>query len=328
MGYDIDPTTPGDNDIVSQYPGNERTNRSTLQDLLGDDHDEGASGSGKHKKVTLKEQGADPTPGASEASLYTKDHGGQPELFFREESSGDIIQITEAGFLYGVLSLLAGSPAAARLLAANLLLTNAIYIQARDNADSEYLDLLQLDAGDFLNVGDAANGSIQKLLLKVAADVANPETKFVVNYGAGDKQIYHEGNKGDADTVDGLHKTGLLTYEVATPLFFESAETVLGGSSTQTTIAHGLGAVPRLWQVVMRCKVVDNNYAVNDEVCISGGSLDPGLAISRGLICYANATNVVIRRGAGNINIPDTAGTWDWQPVTTARWRYVVRAWK
>lgn len=40
-----------------------------------------------------------PTVAASEGALYTKDTSGQPELFFREESDGDEVQITTAGAL-------------------------------------------------------------------------------------------------------------------------------------------------------------------------------------------------------------------------------------
>ena len=42
-------------------------------------------------------EGSAPTTAAGEGSLYTKDSGTQPELFFREESSGDEVQITENG---------------------------------------------------------------------------------------------------------------------------------------------------------------------------------------------------------------------------------------
>lgn len=40
-----------------------------------------------------------PSTAASEGALYTKDTSGQPELFFREESSGDEVQITTSGIL-------------------------------------------------------------------------------------------------------------------------------------------------------------------------------------------------------------------------------------
>ena len=50
------------------------------------------------KAIALTETTA-PTTAASEGAIYTKDTSGQPELFFREESSGDEVQITSAGSL-------------------------------------------------------------------------------------------------------------------------------------------------------------------------------------------------------------------------------------
>lgn len=44
-----------------------------------------------------------PTTAASEGALYTKDTSGQPELFFREESSGDEVQITSDGVINGYI---------------------------------------------------------------------------------------------------------------------------------------------------------------------------------------------------------------------------------
>lgn len=38
-----------------------------------------------------------PTTAAGEGALYTKDTGGQPELFYREESDGDEVQLTSGG---------------------------------------------------------------------------------------------------------------------------------------------------------------------------------------------------------------------------------------
>lgn len=40
-----------------------------------------------------------PTTAASQGALYTKDTSGQPELFYREESNGDEVQMTNGGFL-------------------------------------------------------------------------------------------------------------------------------------------------------------------------------------------------------------------------------------
>lgn len=48
---------------------------------------------------TLTQQSSAPSTAESVGALYTKDSGGQPELFFREESDGDEVQITSGGVL-------------------------------------------------------------------------------------------------------------------------------------------------------------------------------------------------------------------------------------
>lgn len=55
-----------------------------------------ASGNaGKHKKVTLTQQGSSPTVGATEAGIYTKDVSGSPELFIKTGADSEI-DITSA----------------------------------------------------------------------------------------------------------------------------------------------------------------------------------------------------------------------------------------
>jgi len=48
------------------------------------------------KNIALTETTA-PSTAASEGALYTKDTDGQPELWYREESDGDEVQITKGG---------------------------------------------------------------------------------------------------------------------------------------------------------------------------------------------------------------------------------------
>lgn len=50
-----------------------------------------------------------PTTAASEGAIYTKDSGTQPELFYREESNGDELQITRNGKLLGITEIFTSS---------------------------------------------------------------------------------------------------------------------------------------------------------------------------------------------------------------------------
>jgi len=66
---------------------------------IDDDGDFGLfTGDWSFNELALVEDSA-PATAASEMKLYTKDTGGQPELFVREESSGDEVQMTSGGVL-------------------------------------------------------------------------------------------------------------------------------------------------------------------------------------------------------------------------------------
>lgn len=49
--------------------------------------------------VILLDERTAPTTGAGQGAVVTMDQGGQPELFFREENNGDLVQITTGGVL-------------------------------------------------------------------------------------------------------------------------------------------------------------------------------------------------------------------------------------
>ena len=100
-----DETEPGDSDIVSQFPQNERAARAAVETALAaDHHEENDSDQGFHEKVTLLEQASDPTNAANKGILYTKDVGGITELFFID-SAGTVKQLTTNG----ALSIAAGA---------------------------------------------------------------------------------------------------------------------------------------------------------------------------------------------------------------------------
>jgi len=72
-------------------------NDNVLFDALDDDGDYGLfTGDWSFNEIALVEDSA-PATAAGEMKLYTKDTDGQPELFVREESSGDELRITKDG---------------------------------------------------------------------------------------------------------------------------------------------------------------------------------------------------------------------------------------
>jgi len=80
---------PQPTDKLKSSQGDLLGNFQSLYDLLAVNHDVSvfnspASGvEGKHKAVTFVEQTGDPSVGATEVALYTKDFGGDPHIYFK-----------------------------------------------------------------------------------------------------------------------------------------------------------------------------------------------------------------------------------------------------
>lgn len=60
---------------------------------------------GRHKKTTYPSQGSDPTTGADELALYSKQVSSTTELVYREPSDGTVNQLTNRNALFNGLSL-------------------------------------------------------------------------------------------------------------------------------------------------------------------------------------------------------------------------------
>jgi hypothetical protein len=98
MPFDV--TLPLDNQTLSSAPGVIRSNFAAINTTIGVDHHAmGTASDGKHTKVTLTE-GAKPAAVANAGILYTKDTGGNAELFY-ENQAGTEVQITSDGSIAG-----------------------------------------------------------------------------------------------------------------------------------------------------------------------------------------------------------------------------------
>ncbi len=98
---DRDVTNPGDSDIISAYPANERAQRQAQSDIFNQDHfDPNDADQGKHRQVSLKVLGGDPTSATNYGHVYTKIVNGNAELFFQDDDgAGNVIQLTNGGLL-------------------------------------------------------------------------------------------------------------------------------------------------------------------------------------------------------------------------------------
>lgn len=87
--------TPNTGQNLNQTLNPIQTNFGTINAAFLVNHVEyGIAGQGKHKFVTMPEQGADPATAANEMAIYTKDVAAVTQLFLRNENNGSVINFT------------------------------------------------------------------------------------------------------------------------------------------------------------------------------------------------------------------------------------------
>lgn len=137
-----------------------------------------------------------------------------------------------------------------------------------------------------------------------------------------------DGSVGSAEIADGSIGLGDLSA-AATPAFTKSFE-----STNQTitaagllTLAHGLGAAPKLVLAELVCTTSELNWGVGDRQVIACGA-GADSAANRGMAVYHDATNVYVRFGSAAspivVNNKTSGAT---AAITLASWRLVIRAW-
>ena len=103
--------------------------------------------------------------------------------------------------------------------------------------------------------------------------------------------------------------------------FFESSEQTV---TTNKTVSHGLGGVPNLATVSLRCRTANAGYSVGDEVDMAQWQTEADS--NESLAFWKSATQV----GAsfhGSLRITNKGGGATTQ-INTGSWRYVFRAWR
>lgn len=101
--------------------------------------------------------------------------------------------------------------------------------------------------------------------------------------------------------------------------YFQSAAQTLV-SDGDFSVAHGLGAIPRMVVAVIKCTTADAGYAVGDELFVAGNS-----GTNTGITWAANSTNIV---GSFGSAIPVNAIGATSANITFGSWQMYLRAWK
>lgn len=323
--WSVTKADPVDTDLASGLGDDIRTQADDIEERMVIDHDwDSVTTGGEHTALHLQEQGVAPTVGANYGGLYAAlgPVSGKSELFYKDED-GNVVQLTAGGKI----------PLGGAGAATDLLLENNVALQGEDTVGPTAQNLIKIDAGDIIRLGDQS--------YPADIDVDDLHGLTVSYPAAGDQEIWHAGNDGhasglDADTLDGQEAVGFVSYDLVTPLFYtnSAAPLAIPAGNTVTNLAHGLGVVPNLVRVTLRCVNVagDYGYAQDDEIDIS---TDPGTGYlnAAGLSWHANATNVVIMMQANRvIRILQKISPRTWLPMGTApsvwtSWAIVARAW-
>lgn len=106
---------------------------------------------------------------------------------------------------------------------------------------------------------------------------------------------------------------------------FESAQQTIT-SAGALTIAHSLGASPKLVVAALQCVTAENGYAIGEEVTMEIGKHDGSPA--RGLSVKVDATNLTVRYASDSGCLEYIHGTTGNNvALTNANWKLVLRAW-
>lgn len=106
---------------------------------------------------------------------------------------------------------------------------------------------------------------------------------------------------------------------------YESPEqTITAGALI--TLAHGLGAKPKLLSLELVCKTAENGYSVGD--CVNIPAHAGGYSTSNyGCTARLDATNIGLRLGSQVTTFLMLNSSGNAVGATNANWRLIVRAW-
>lgn len=128
------------------------------------------------------------------------------------------------------------------------------------------------------------------------------------------------GNTGvDRVAPNSIDQEDLKWVPPFTKEYTSAEQTVTAGSIT--SLAHGLGVMPKLVQVTLICKTAELGFSVGDEVDAYKDANTNNFNYSVG----RNSTTLRCICGANGVALFSNTGAFT--TVTPANWRLIVRAW-
>lgn len=184
---------------------------------------------------------------------------------------------------------------------------------------------LLLIAGLALAAAAASAQSINVTTTGVGIGTATPTQKLDV---AGNVAASGDVTVGGSLTVSGpLAVTGAISGGSITGLSGLASASIytspdlIYANGTVTTVAHGLGKVPKFWTATLRCVSPELNYAVGDVIQVLGDYNQLSAYQST-----ANATNFYFSVYPAGISMLNKNGGTAVGALTPAKWRLVFTA--
>ena len=200
------------------------------------------------------------------------------------------------------------------------------------------VDGVSLSAGNRVLVKDQTAGAENGLYLAASgawaratdadtdADVVDGMAVFVTQGTAHGDTLWTV-NTADPITVG----TTAITFAelgagaVFTKSYASPAQTITSGG--QLTLAHGLGAVPKMVRAYVKCTTAEINYSVGDTVEVPFNQSTRGASSSKGLAIRWEAANLVIRMGsAATVFDILNASTGGNSAITNSKWDLYLEA--
>lgn len=146
-------------------------------------------------------------------------------------------------------------------------------------------------------------------------DLAVTTTKIVDSAINGNKLANGSVSTGKLDSTMSQYIIPTTSSEIAFP-----------GDNQSTSFAHGLGAVPSRYRVILRCVSAQFGYGVGTEIDITSNLDGDG---GRGTTTIADSVSIQVRSNSwSQYYVSRFDGSPGTTPLTPANWRIVFRVWK